>query len=244
MTPTKERAPRYKVEPLDADQAPLLATFEVEYFDRTDNWALTGAVALEAGVLVIAQLSIVPSFYRPPRGVRRQRHELVPAGGVNSAVLRDIRVGEVLAGVQAAIAKRGDLLESMRRQHAEHVRAGRGSDVAFREITDDEIATARKAALAALAAPLRRGRRGYPDDLYRQVALTYLDVLRERPAGRGVLDEVARRLSTEGRPVSPETARDWIRRARDLEFLTPATPGKAGAEPGPRLYDLDTKESR
>ena len=90
------------------------------------------------------------------------------------------------------------------------------------------------------AAPLRpfvaeatarrpRGRRGRTDAHYRDIAIAYLEVY-ESGVSRGILDELAARY---GRPR--ETIRDWVRRARELGFLTTGTQGRAGAEPGPRL---------
>jgi hypothetical protein len=38
--------------------------------------------------------------------------------------------------------------------------------------------------------------------------------------------------------ISREQARDRVRRAREFGYLTAGTPGRAGAEPGPRLHEL------
>src|SRR4029079_17499604 len=88
---------------------------------------------------------------------------------------------------------------------------------------------------AAADQPRRAGRKPLPDALIRHIALEYL-ALFERGVTRGILVRLAEQESERlGRYVAPETVRDWVRRARELEFLSKGVPGKAYAVAGPRL---------
>jgi hypothetical protein len=82
--------------------------------------------------------------------------------------------------------------------------------------------------------PLRRGRKGYPNEHYRWIAVRYLEIV-----GTGRRD-VLKALATEeearlGRPVPRETVRDWVRKATELGYLAPGKRGRASARPGPNL---------
>jgi hypothetical protein len=90
----------------------------------------------------------------------------------------------------------------------------------------------RYAALIAEPSRKRRGRPGLPESRYREVALAYLE-LYNSGLRRGIHGELMRRYS-----APYQTVRDWVARARKLGYLTPGQPGRAGAEPGPRLSDL------
>jgi hypothetical protein len=71
-------------------------------------------------------------------------------------------------------------------------------------------------------------RRPLAHDHYRRIALRYLEILEER---RDVLVALAQEES-----VPRETIRDWVRKATELGFLGPGTPGRAEQRPGPNLY--------
>ena len=72
---------------------------------------------------------------------------------------------------------------------------------------------------------LRRGRRGYPDDHYRRIALAYLDLQRQ-----GVSRGIQKRLAEqEGRPW--QTIRDWLRIATEKGF-SPREPGEGRSHAG------------
>ncbi|GHC27049.1 MULTISPECIES: hypothetical protein [Streptomyces rochei group] len=78
-------------------------------------------------------------------------------------------------------------------------------------------------------APRRGGRAALPDDLLKQVAVSYLrETAPDRPSG------AIQRLAAEfERPEG--TIRTWLTRARADGWLGPSVKGRAGAEPGPRL---------
>lgn len=88
------------------------------------------------------------------------------------------------------------------------------------------------------AEPRRGGRGALSDDLLRSVAISYLaETAPGRPAG------AVKRIAAEfERPE--ETVRSWISRARKAGWLGPSVKGRAGAEPGPRLRDLNPEELR
>jgi hypothetical protein len=95
-------------------------------------------------------------------------------------------------------------------------------------VSAEDVKRAKRAAAAAAKQPLNRGRRGYPHDHYRRIALRYLERLEER---RDVLVALAQEES-----VPRETIRDWVRKATELGFLARGTPGRAEKRPGPNLY--------
>ena len=102
----------------------------------------------------------------------------------------------------------------------------------FKEFSFEQaIGTPMKIVAAAKEAetPRRRGRPGLPDDHYKRIALEYLELF---AAGyrRGILDELACRHK---RPK--QTVRDWVHRARELDYLTKGKQGRAGAKRGHRL---------
>jgi hypothetical protein len=97
---------------------------------------------------------------------------------------------------------------------------------------------ARQVAGEAQSVKLRRGRRGYPDDHYRRIALAYLD-LQRHGVSRGIQKRLAEQ---EGRPW--QTIRDWLRIATEKGFLTKGTKGRAGRMAGPHLYEATQQKER
>jgi len=140
----------------------------------------------------------------------------VPEAGVTSSVLRSIPVGRFLAEGRAKLLDipdwfaRGELPGGKPLFH----------DTAVRE------AMAARGTEGKAAAAKRRGR---GDEYYQQVALDYL-----RLSGRGIGRGILRELAAE-RGVRPERVRDDVHEARVRGFLSPGSPGRAGAEPGPNL---------
>jgi hypothetical protein len=94
-----------------------------------------------------------------------------------------------------------------------------------------EVERIKKLADEAQRSRTRRGRRGNSPEFYRAFAIEALEEQRLGNA-RGLRGRLAKRRS-----VSIPTVRDWLRRARDLEFLAEAEWGKAGVAPGPRLNE-------
>ena len=84
-------------------------------------------------------------------------------------------------------------------------------------------------ALARAGKPRPRTGRSYPDDHYRDIALLYLNLINQGHRRR-ITTELAEQLN-----VPTPTARNWIHRARQLGYLTPAQQGQPGAHPGPNL---------
>src|SRR5204863_8405559 len=126
-----------------------------------------------------------------------------------STAWRDVNPNKVLADARSA------LVDS----------AHRALDALDDPARADEIAE-----VAAGAKKRGRGRPSrYSDPYVRLIAMLYLR-LQKDGFTRGILDEVARRLG-----VDRERARDLVHLARKRGYLTKGTPGRAGADPGPRL---------
>ena len=167
------------------------------------------------------------------------RLDIATAGGtgtIGSAALRSIELSKMIAAARALLAR--EVRDLALPEGAEPppgwywVFGSRGGSVRA-----EDIERARRHARAAGRRPLKRGRAGYPDDHYRGVALAYLDLL-DKGITRGILAALAERESKRlGRPVPVETARTWVNVARKRQFLTEGENGRAGAMPGPKLYE-------
>lgn len=140
-----------------------------------------------------------------------------PFPGITTSLLRRIPLGEIVAVAQAELAG------SDWRQ--EGIRVLPGPPVAADDLPEPTLAALETA--ESLAAPARRGRPMLSDEHLAQVAYRYLA---EASSGPGLI----RRLAVEFDRPEP-TVKDWIRQARRRGFLSPATSGRRGAAPGPRL---------
>lgn len=83
------------------------------------------------------------------------------------------------------------------------------------------------------------GRPRLPDEFLAAVAVAYIE---ECQGGRGVLKRVGARVAglrgLRPKDVPDQTTKDWVRLARQREFLGPAPKqGARGGTPGPRLAD-------
>ncbi|EST27472.1 hypothetical protein N566_23360 [Streptomycetaceae bacterium MP113-05] len=137
---------------------------------------------------------------------------------ITSDVLRRIPLGQIVARAQAELADQSWKEEGV-------IVIGRP-----RSDSDSDLAPASRQALEkanALAQPAQRGRPPLDGELLHHVAHAYL---REAINGPGL----TRRLATQFDRPEP-TIKDWIRAARDRGYLSPATPGRRAAGPGPLL---------
>lgn len=162
------------------------------------------------------------------------RLTLEPAGHeVNSAALRELALGELLAEVRRYLAPGPRVYVDVA-----------DPNVISGDVTPEAKALMRRLAAAAQQVP-QRGRSGYSDDFYRRVAVAYLNFLAATPpVTRGILAAIAdlaieQQWFDDGRPVPTETVRSWVLQARKRGFLSGGEKGRAGAQPGPRLYDDD-----
>jgi transposase len=71
------------------------------------------------------------------------------------------------------------------------------------------------------AAKLRRGRPGYPDEHYREIAELYSTLIL---AGERAPNEKIAKI----KDYSPSTVAGWVKKARELGYLPPGKKGKAG----------------
>lgn len=201
---------------IDPDRRPpVVGTFAA---GLDGGWVASGHLAVVAGSLCIGTLRF-DFGYEPYEGDdRRMVPRPPPPGGVTSTVVRRFRVSDVL-------------------QEARRIFRDAAAAAAKAGVPPEDVAMLERARVAVShEPPKKRGRTGRAPEFYRQVAVEYLD-LYQQGHGRGLLYELAER-----RGISRNQARDWKRRAVELGFLTPGTPGRAGAEPGPRLMEPLTNE--
>lgn len=172
-----------------------------------DEWQTVGDVRVTpAGSLVLGSVCVTP---RP--GVP------LSSSGVTALVLRGVRTGELLDGVQKWLSHDVDVADA-RRMFATPTQP-------------DPDDVARVDAAATAERPKGGGRKGFPDDHYRRCALDALE-LHNSGITRGLRAALASKWN-----VPPETARDWLRAARKRGFLAPAQHGRTGVSPGPRLTE-------
>jgi hypothetical protein len=196
--------------PLDGD---LLCGF-VAYIEASSRrnahavtgWIVGGYLAPVSGEILIRQLELQPLD-----------DETAPVTGT---VLRAIHPDAIVARAVAQLRDLPSALNVLDR-HGLHVPS---SDAKRRAL---------EAAGAAAEHERRRGRAGYPEGHYRQVALDYLE-LQDSGVVRGIRTRLAERYG-----VSTSMIADWVHRAYELQFLGPGRRGKAGREAGPRLHGED-----
>ena len=165
-------------------------------------------VRTHSGILGVGELSVVP--------YPLSREHLVSAD-----VLRAISLERIIAGAREQLIDAGRWFEL-----APELGWDLPDEAEMRSVT----ATARRVAASRGQA---RGRRGYPANHYRGVALEALK-LQASGIARGYRIALARQYH-----VQPQTIGDWIARARELGFLEPGQPGRAALAPGPMLKRED-----
>jgi hypothetical protein len=184
---------------------------------ETAEWYLMAICGFVGDDLVLTEMLIRP------------QSKPAPTNGVNGTLLRSIPVAGIIA--------------EARRQaiQAPAVFAAIPPEVGL--MSHEALSRVKELAGKLEITSLRRGgRRGFPDDFYRGIAGEYLE-LQSAGIGRGILLEIAQRGSDRlGRPVARETARDWVRRATELGYLSPGMSGKAGRLPGPNLFTVEQEE--
>ncbi len=168
------------------------------------------------GYLIWGTLALLP-------GARLSLSELALAPltpneqGVSAQTLRQLSVSSILARVHGELASRAELAEIAHRfAWPEAPNAQEQADLS--ELT----------ARAETARP-RPGRPALSDAHLARIARAYLAKQAEG-YGRGILLAIA---AEEKQPRG--TIRDWVAKARRRGFLSPGTPGRTGALPGPRL---------
>ena len=139
-----------------APDSEFLASFTVDDQLHEPRWQVAGYVKMEGSRIVIAEMTI----RRSPSGSIH-----LPAGGVNRAVLSQIKTSELLRGIRWALA-------DFRRRVEISYGHGGVSD-AFRTHVQQV------AAKAAAESPAVPGRRGRDHTLYLDLAVRYLDLQAE-----------------------------------------------------------------
>jgi hypothetical protein len=207
----------------------FLEYFE-DHFEATkiylSTWVISDGIAGFAGLQFVQRVPwlVHGVITRSASGLLDIRRLSVEAwkheAEVTGRVLRRVRPAEVRAAAVANLRLVGS---------EANIHFGEPDDRPVRIFPPNEQGI-RRNLIDAAKRPRKRGRPGRPDSHYRDVAIEYLDLYEK--GRRKVLKEMAER-----RGVPPPTVRDWVRRARQLEYLGPGKQGRAGASPGPRLVD-------
>lgn len=185
-----------------------------------------GTLVTRGAGLEIAELELFTLTWRDSgEEATDRRYALVP---ITSDLLRRIPVGQVLAKAQQRLAQ-----DDWREEGITVIGVDGRSDLVPADLGEEQVRAMESAATAAL--PSRRGRPPLPDELLVDVARAYL---RESSNGRGLI----RRLAAEFDRPEP-TISDWVAAARERGYLSPATPGRRGASPGPRLVAMNRPPS-
>lgn len=177
-----------------------------------------GILVTRGAGLEIAELELFTLTWRDSsEEATDRRYALVP---ITSGLLRRIPVGQILAKAQQRLAQ-----DDWREDGITLIGLDGRSDLVPADLGEQQVRAMESAATAAV--PARRGRPPLPDELLVDVARAYL---RESTNGHGLI----RRLAAEFDRPEP-TISDWVAAARERGYLSPATPGRRGASPGPRL---------
>ena len=201
----------------------VMAPYVAEYRTQLGDWIVNGSLQIIDGQLAIGSLNVgLSADVVDARRRRRPRRldERSPAG-VTTSLLRSIPLLKILDQARLALTAwpEFELAKWLTGDEEARVRNLQGAR-AVRETLEE-----------LTAAPTKRGRPGFDDTFYEQIARQYLD-LQARHGARGLLDRLG---DAQAPPCQRETVRDWVRRATQLGYLSPATPGRAGRSAGARL---------
>lgn len=187
------------------------------------EWRVMGHLATSAdGALLVRAIEVRPWPHiegrRPPEGY-----------DVTSTVLRGLR----LAAIRDRAARQ------LRETNAEIAIADQVDWPA--PATVDRQSISRAAANAAAAVP-KPGPDGFGDEFYRRLAIRYLALLGERTRAnrstRGIIGDLALEFG-----LARTQTRDAVATARNREWLTRGTAGRAGAGPGRRLLSEEKEDA-
>ena len=174
------------------------------------RWIIWGdLIVASPGTLAIAPLSIGPW----PGAAQQLEPGSRGFNGVTTDVLRAIQPETLIRATIEQLENIADWHQYLAERHNQRI------PEEHRCVLTNALDRARRA----------RDGRSYPDDHYRDIALLYLQLL-DQGHRRRITTELAQQLN-----IPTSTARNWIHRARQLDYLTPAQQGQPGAHPGPRL---------
>lgn len=196
------------------------APYVASYRTRIDEWGVSGMLQVVDQQLALGSIDIGLAHLTRGGGkrMRARRLDEYPAAGITGTVLRRIPVGKILDQARLALLARPATtwVEQM-------VEAGAVPPFDSGQLVEVEgMATGHK---------VGPGRPARSDDDFERIARQYLE-LQTAYGARGLLERLA---AAQDPPKTRETMRDIVRAATKKQFLSPATPGRGGRGPGPRL---------
>jgi hypothetical protein len=215
---------------------------------RILNWTqreLVGRDNFFAVDVEVAGETLVVRFSASDQGVLIRE---ISGQNLTSSLLRNLRLGDLRLKISEFFLQRVDqtawstMFPADGRYRLEKIKAtpkglppnDLADSEAAAEINLSRIALASARIHLSLGRP-NRGRAAKSPDFYRQVAEMYLVFLSRhgQRVVKAMTDEL--RKQPEHYKLSRDTVSTWVRRARQEQWLTSASPGKAGGGPGPKL---------
>lgn len=216
----------------------IFEPYVASYRTRIDEWVVSGYLQVVDQQLALGSIDISLAHLTRGSGkrMRARRPGEYPAAGITGTVLRKIPVGKILDQARLALlaSPAVDFLDQILAT-ASAAEKGGGDPMAVAAAAFD---SSRLADVEEMATePKRSGRPARSDDEFQRIARQYLE-LQIAHGARGLLERLG---AAQDPPKTRETMRDIVRAATKKQFLSPATRGRGGRGPGPRLLSKETR---
>ena len=167
----------------------------------------------------------------------------ISSSSITSDTARDLRIGDLRTALAAWLKEEPESIDIRTAGSVSSSYTEGYSQVLLQDAAEGRAGGVAASENIATTGRLA-GRPTLPDELLKLVAKVYVEEFAKAP-GRSFIPAMVERL--EALLVRPEiprsTVRYWIRKARQRDWLGPATRGNPNAEPGPRFREQPPEDS-